>query len=178
MATVIRWRAATLIACGLLAGCGLTQTVTDGTADLATSIFYKKVTTLHLDLSPRAAINTDGAQMPLATMVRVYQLKDRKNVDAADYQTLLHSADGQLKDDVVASTSLLVMPNGRMALDMPMNGDAKFVAVVGLFNRPDPKENRWRLVLSRDDLDPDAPRVIELGDGWLSLVPVKESAGG
>ncbi|HCB9739942.1 TPA: type VI secretion system lipoprotein TssJ, partial [Escherichia coli] len=29
-------------------------------------------------------------------------------------------------------------------------------------------------VLTRDDLNPDKPRTIELGDGWLSLVPVKE----
>ena len=31
------------------------------------------------------------------------------------------------------------------------------MAVVGLFNRPDQKDNRWRLVLTRDDLDPDNP---------------------
>ena len=59
-------------------------------------------------------------------------------------------------------------------LNMPMDEDAQFVAVVGLFNRPDQKDNRWRLVLTRDDLDPDNPRTIELGDGWLGLVPVKE----
>jgi hypothetical protein len=53
MATVTRWWALTLIACGLLAGCGLTQTVTDGTVSITKSIFYKKIKTLHLDL-PRA----------------------------------------------------------------------------------------------------------------------------
>jgi len=36
---------------------------------------------LHLDFEPRAAANADEAQMPLATMVRVYQLKDRQKVD-------------------------------------------------------------------------------------------------
>jgi type VI secretion system protein VasD len=29
-------------------------------------------------------------------------------------------------------------------------------------------------VLTRDDLDPDTPRTIELGNGFLTLVPVKE----
>jgi type VI secretion system protein VasD len=158
----------------LLAGCGLTQTVTDGTVSITKSIFYKKIKTLHLDFTPRTAINADGAQTPLATMVRVYQLRDRKAVDAADYQTLLRKADTVLKDDVLASKELLVMPNGSVTLNMPMDEDAQFVAVVGLFNRPDQKDNRWRLVLTRDDLDPDKPRTIELGDGWLSLVPVKE----
>ena len=174
MTRVTRWWALTLIACGLLAGCGLTQTVTDGTVSMTKSIFYKKIKTLHLDFSPRSAINADGAQTPLATMVRVYQLNDRKSVDAADYQTLLRNADIVLKEDVVASKELLVMPGGSMSLNMPMDENAKFVAVVGLFNRPDLKDNRWRLVLTRDDLDPDKPRTLELGDGWLSLVPVKE----
>jgi len=174
MATVTRWRALTLIACCLLAGCGLTQTVADGTVSVTKSIFYKKIKTLHLDFAPRSAINADGAQIPLATMVRVYQLKDRKSVDSADYQTLLRYADAVLKEDVVATRELLVMPNGSVTLNMPMDEDARFVAVVGLFIRPDLKENRWRQVLSRDDLDPDKPRTIELGDGWLSLVPLKE----
>ena len=174
MAIVTRWWALTLIACGLLTGCGLTQTVTDGTVSITKSIFYKKIKTLHLDFTPRKAINADGAQTPLATMVRVYQLKDRKNIDAADYQTLLRKADTVMKEDELASKELLVMPGGTVTLNMPMDEDAEFVAVVGLFNRPDMQDNRWRLVLTRDDLDPDKPRTIELGDGWLSLVPVKE----
>jgi type VI secretion system protein VasD len=43
-------------------------------------------------------------------MVRVYQLRDRKAVDAANYQTLLRNSDTVLKDDVLASKELLVMP--------------------------------------------------------------------
>jgi len=174
MAIVIRRQALPLIACCLLAGCGLTQTVTDGTVNLAKSIFYKKIKTLHLDFSARSAINADGAQVPLATMVRIYQLKDRKNVDAADYQTLLHSADTALKEDLLASKALLVMPEGSVTLNMLMEEEAQFVAVVALFNRPDRQDNRWRLVLGRDELDPDKPRRIALGDGWLNLVPEKE----
>ncbi|ELW9535457.1 TPA: type VI secretion system lipoprotein TssJ [Enterobacter roggenkampii] len=77
-----------------------------------TSIFYKKIKTLHLDFTPRKAINADGAQTPLATMVRIYQLRDRKAkaVDASDYQTLLSRADTVLKYDVLVSKELLVMP--------------------------------------------------------------------
>ncbi|MBB9856125.1 type VI secretion system lipoprotein TssJ, partial [Escherichia coli] len=57
MVTVIRWWGPMFIACGLLAGCGLTQTVTDGTISITKSIFYKKIKTLHLDFTPRTAIN-------------------------------------------------------------------------------------------------------------------------
>ncbi|AIN19255.1 type VI secretion lipofamily protein [Yersinia rochesterensis] len=167
-------RVLVLTLCSLLVGCGLTQTVKDGTVSMTKSIFYKQIKTLHLDFSPRAAINADGEQTPLATMVWVYQLKDRKNVDSADYQTLLRKADTVLKDDVLASKSVLVMPKGNVTLDMPMDENTQFVAVVGLFNRPDMKDNTWRLVLSRDELDPDKPRTIELGNRGFILVPVKE----
>lgn len=60
-------------------------------------------------------------------MTWVYQLRDRKAADAADYQTLLRNADTVLKDDVLASKSLLVMPKGSVTLKMPMDEDAQFV---------------------------------------------------
>lgn len=174
MAMVLPRRVLTLAVCCLLAGCGLTQAVTDSTVSMTKAVFYKKIKLLHLDFVPRAAVNADGEQTPLATMVRVYQLNDRKKLDAADYPTLLKYAETALKDDLLASTSLLVMPQGHMTLDTALDENAQFVAVVGLFNRPDAKNNRWRLVLKRDDLNADQPRTIELGDGWLSLLPVKE----
>ena len=59
-------------------------------------------------------------------MTWVYQLRDRKAADAADYQTLLRNADTVLKDDVLASKSLLVMPKGSVTLNMPMDEDAQF----------------------------------------------------
>ncbi|MGE4802441.1 type VI secretion system lipoprotein TssJ [Yersinia hibernica] len=174
MATLVTgWRLLLLTLSVPLVGCGLTQTVKDGTVNLTKSIFYKQIKTLHLDFSPRAAINADGEQTPLSTMVRVYQLKERKNVDSADYQTLLRNADTALKDDILASRSVLVMPQGNVTLDMPMDENTQFVAIVGLFNRPDMKENTWRLVLSRDELDPDKPRTIELGSNGFTLVPLK-----
>lgn len=174
MSSVSLRRVALLALCGLLAGCGLTQTVTDGTISMTKAIFYKQIKELHLDFEPRAAANADEAQTPLATMVRVYQLKDRQKVDAADYQKLLRDDESALKEDMLASKSLLVMPKGSVMLNMPMDEEAMYVAVIGLFNRPDMKNNTWRLVLSREDLDPDKPRTIELGNGFLTLVPVKE----
>lgn len=166
--------ASLMLLTALLTGCGLTQTVTDGTVNMTKAIFYKKIKVLHLDFEPRAAANADESQTPLATMVQVYQLKDRQKVDAADYQELLRDADTTLKEDIVASKSLLVMPKGSLTLNIPMNEEAKFVAVVGLFNRPDMHNNTWRLVLTRDDLDPDKPRTIQLNSTGLTLVPVKE----
>ncbi len=86
----------TLIACGLLS---------QAAADSDRHGRYGQHNEIHLlqklnaasGFYPRTAINADGAQTPLATMVRVYQLKDRKAVDAADYQTLLRKADTVLR---------------------------------------------------------------------------------
>jgi type VI secretion system protein VasD len=46
----------------LLAGCGLTQKVTDGTVAVTKSIFYKQVKILHLDIRAREAMN-NGAYL-------------------------------------------------------------------------------------------------------------------
>jgi type VI secretion system protein VasD len=65
----------------ILAGCGLTQSVTDGTVAVTKSIFYKQIKTLHLDIRAREAVNSNAGGVALSTVVRIYQLKDRKTFD-------------------------------------------------------------------------------------------------
>ncbi|HBM3126150.1 TPA: type VI secretion system lipoprotein TssJ, partial [Klebsiella oxytoca] len=42
------------------------------------------------------------------------------------------------------------------------------------FRAPDMVRNDWKLVLRRDDLDPDKPRVIEASQHRLTLQPKKD----
>lgn len=161
----------------LLAGCGLTQSVADGTVSVTKSIFYKQIKTLHLDFNAREALNTDANDMSalsVPTMVRVYQLRDSKAFEQLDYQSLLVDGDTSLKADLLSSREVVVKPGTGALLNMPMEKEAKFVAVVGLFRMPDTQKNSWRLVIDREDLLPDDPRVIELGNNALSLKPVKD----
>lgn len=161
----------------LLAGCGLTQSVADGTVSVTKSIFYKQIKTLHLDFNAREALNTDANDMSalsVPTMVRVYQLRDSKAFEQLDYQSLLVDGDASLKADLLSSREVVVKPGSGALLNMPMEKEAKFVAVVGLFRMPDTQKNSWRLVIDREDLLPDDPRVIELGNNALSLKPVKD----
>lgn len=161
----------------LLAGCGLTQSVADGTVSVTKSIFYKQIKTLHLDFNAREALNTDSNDMSalsVPTMVRVYQLRDSKAFEQLDYQSLLVDGDASLKTDLLSSREVVVKPGTGALLNMPMEKEAKFVAVVGLFRMPDTQKNSWRLVIDREDLLPDDPRVIELGNNALSLKPVKD----
>lgn len=161
----------------LLSGCGLTQTVSDDTSSAIKSIFYRQVKTLHLDLTAREALNTDSVEdvsLSEPVMIRVYQLKDRKTFDKAVYQQLAKDAESALGADVLASRSVVVKPGADTSLDMPLDEQTQCVAVVGLFRAPDQAKNSWKLVLTRDELDPDKPRVIEADNNRLTLQPLKE----
>lgn len=161
----------------LLGGCGLTQSASDGTSSAIKSIFYKQVKTLHLDVTAREALNTDtqeNTSLSEPVMVRVYQLKDRKTLDKTVYPQLVNDAESALGADLLASRSMVVKPGTDASLDMPMDENAQYVAVVGLFRQPDQTKNDWKLLLTRDDLDPDAPRIIEAGNNRLTLQPLKE----
>jgi type VI secretion system protein VasD len=158
----------------LLGGCGLVQSVTDATTSTTEAIFYKQVKTLHLDLSARSAMNTemtDMNAMSVPTLVRIYQLRDSKGLRTLTYDQVLSDGDNFLGADLLEDHSRVVKPGEGVQLNMPLHKDAQAVAVVALFREPDGQNDSWRLMLTRDDLDPDRPRVIELADNRLSLRP-------
>lgn len=160
-----------------LTGCGVTQSVTDATKSAFNSVFYKKIKILHLDFTAREALNTDSREsnsLSQPVVIRVYQLKDRKTFDKTVYQQLLQDDSTILKDDMLASRDVVVKPGGDANLDMPMEEKAQFVAVVGLFRHPDMVNNTWKLVIGREDLDPDKPRILEAGNNHLTLQPLKD----
>ena len=160
-----------------LAGCGLTQSVADGSKSAFNAVFYKKIKVLHLDFTAREALNTDAREsnsLSEPVVVRVYQLKDRKTFDKTVYQQLLKDGETYLKADLLASRDVVVKPGGDATLDMPMETEAQFVAVVGLFRHPDMVNNTWKMVIHREDLDPDKPRILEAGNNHLTLQPLKD----
>ncbi len=162
----------------ILAGCGVTQSVTDGTKSTFNAIFYKKIKVLHLDFTAREALNTDAREnnsLSEPLVVRVYQLKDRKIFDKTVYQQLLQDDDSILQTDLLASQDVVVKPGGDANLDMPMVEETQFVAVVGLFRHPDMVKNTWKLVIKREELDPDKPRILEAGNNHLTLQPLKDN---
>ena len=157
--------------------CGLTQKISDGASSAVKSVFYRQVKTLRLDFSARNALNTDNREDNSASqpvMVRVYVLKDRKTFDKTVYQQLAAEGEDILKDDQLASRSLVLKPGTEMSLTMPLDEQAQYVAVVALFRAPDLTKNDWKLVLAREDLDPDRARVIEASHHQLVLQPRKE----
>lgn len=160
-----------------LTGCGVTQGITDGTKSAFNAVFYKKIKVLHLDFTAREALNTDSREsnsLSEPVVIRVWQLKDRKTFDKTVYQQLLRDGDTILKADLLATRDVVVKPGGDANLDMPMEEDAQFVAVAGLFRHPDRVNNTWKLVIGREDLDPDKPRILEAGNNHLTLQPLRD----
>lgn len=160
-----------------LPGCGLTQSVYDGTRSAGSSIFYKKIKILHLDFTAREALNTDtrdNHSSPQSVMIRVFQLKDRKAFDTLVYQQLASDGDPLLGADLLASRDLVLTPGGAVNLNMPMEPQAQFVAVVALFRQPDLPKNSWQQVIEREALDPDLPRVLEAAENSVNLLPLNK----
>lgn len=157
-----------------LSGCGLTQKVSDGTVAVTKSIFYKQVKTLHLDIQARDGVNNNASGAALATVVRIYQLKDRKTFDGTDYPSLFAEDSQAIKADLVAEKDIRIRPGAAVSIDVPLDEKAQYVAVAGMFLAPDITNDTWRLVLSRDDLDPDKTRQIELNNQGMTLLPLKD----
>lgn len=158
----------------LLTGCGLTQTVSESTVSLTKSIFYKEIKTLHLDFLAREAVNKNAQGIALSTVVRIYQLKDRKAFDSANYQSLFAEDSTLVKADLVAQKDIRVRPGESVTLDIPLETEAQYIAVAGMFISPEQSEDSWRVVLSREDLDPDKARIIELKTQGLALMPLED----
>lgn len=163
-----------LMVSGLLSGCGLTQRVSDGAVSMTKAVFYKQVNTLHLDIMARPATNNNASGAPLSTVVRIYQLKDRKTFDSTDYPSLFASDSQAIKADLLAEKDVSVRPDETVSIDMPMEKETQYVAVAGMFLSPNQEKNNWRVVLKRDELDPDKARQIELKDQGLTLLPLKD----
>ena len=148
----------------VLSGCGLIQKVVDESKSVASAVFYKQIKILHLDFFSRSALNTDAEDTPLSTMVHVWQLKTREDFDKADYDTLFMQEEKTLEKDVLA----------KHTVNVPLDKETQFVAIIGQFYHPDEKSDSWRLVIKRDELEADKPRSIELMRSDLRLLPLKD----
>ena len=157
----------------LLSSCGTWQKTKQGTASIADAVFYRQVNTLHLTFTARMALNQDDAQQSMPLRLNILQLSTRQHLDNAEYSSLLTQPDWVLKESLLAQRQLSVMPGQSVSLDMPMEKQAQFVAVVGLFRQPDRERGTWKRVLSREELDADSPRTIEVRDNTLNLELLK-----
>lgn len=122
-----------------------------------------------MDLSAREGANKNAQGIALSTVVRIYQLKDRKAFDSANYQSLFMQDSTVVKTDLLAQKDVRIRPGESVTVDIPLEKEAQYVAVAGMFISPEQSEDSWRVVLRREDLDPDKARVLELNNQTLAL---------
>lgn len=65
-------------------------------------------------------------------------------------------------------------PGEPVIVDMPMETSAQFIAVAAMFTDLDLTQNSWRLIPTRNDLDPARLHIIETSQSQPTLHPLKE----
>ncbi|MEI6928071.1 type VI secretion system lipoprotein TssJ, partial [Klebsiella pneumoniae] len=101
---------------------------------------------LTLEFTAREAITTvarETQSLSEQVVVSIYQLKARQTFDRLVYQQLLEEGDILLAADLLASRDVVIGPGGDASLNMPLEAEATFVAIVGLFRHPDTQRNTW-----------------------------------
>lgn len=159
-----------LIFANTLYGCGIFQSISDGTTKVAKAIFVRDVKTLHLDFTARAELNTDDDSHPSPVFIRVYQLRYAKSFESASYQSLVTNDKDILGETLLDMKEIILKPNTSISLDVPLDVNADYVGVIALFKEPDLKMDNWRILLKRSDLNVSRARKIIANKFMLELI--------
>lgn len=81
--------------------------------------------------------------MALPLVVRVYQLRNKDRLEQADFQSLWKNDQDVLGDDLVDRREFTLHPNAKKLIEVDRIEGAEYVAIMGLFRRPD-DQNKWR----------------------------------
>jgi type VI secretion system protein VasD len=113
---------------------------------------------IFLQADPQLNLNEQGQPMPVE--VRVLLLRERDVFDTLDFEVVWRDAATALVKDLVTSASLTVFPGKLKIYPMKSGPGASYVALVGIFRRPE--QQSWKYVVdikeqnrrcaARDDL--------------------------
>ncbi|MWP50316.1 MULTISPECIES: type VI secretion system lipoprotein TssJ [unclassified Gilliamella] len=156
-----------------LMGCGIAQSVSETAVEIKDSVFKWNVRTLHLDLKARAELNSDDDGRSSPVVIRIYQLKDADNFNAASYQELVDNDSEILQESLIESKEVVLKPDTSISIDTPFDKKADAVGVIALFKEPNLKDNSWRIVLERGDLYITEPRQIIASQYSIKLMEEK-----
>ena len=92
-----------------VSGCGMWQSVKDGTVAATQAVFETKVEQMNLVVTARGALNQDARDVSLPVVLRIYQLKDDKPFATATYAQLLAGTEA-LKAATLSAATLLATP--------------------------------------------------------------------
>lgn len=78
----------------------------------------------------------DESGQSLAVVIRVYQLKSPKTIEDAEFEQIWQHDRETLSDDVLSAVELTLAPNDLKVLNVKRVEDARYLAAIGLFRRP------------------------------------------
>ena len=96
-------------------------------------------------LAAGANLNPDNSGNALSVVVRIYQLKDKGRLEAADYPALLKSDKDVLSDDFLDRQERIVQPGAQELIELRANPIAAYLGVVALFRSP--SGDTWRKIV-------------------------------
>ena len=105
----------------------------------------KEPVRVNMVLNASTNVNPDAAGQALSVVVRVYQLKDKGRIEAADYNALWKSDRETLSDDLLERQERVVQPGTQEMLEIQANPMANYIAAVALFRNP--SGDTWRRII-------------------------------
>jgi type VI secretion system protein VasD len=107
---------------------------------------------LRLVLKATDRLNPGDRGEPLATVVRIYQLKNSNKISDAGFDELLDNDKTVLAEDLVDVKELTLQPSQQLTPPVPRLDGAQYLAVVGLFRQP--AGTSWRVLYHLPTADP------------------------
>lgn len=153
-----------------LKGCGMVHSISEKASDFSNSIFTWNIRTLHLDITARSELNMDDEGRSSPVVIRIYQLKKANTFDSVSYQDLVDQDSNVLKESLLESKEIVLKTNTAIAIDIPFDKKAKVVGITAFYKEPNIKDNSWRLVLKRGDLNINKPREIVAKQYTITLM--------
>jgi len=90
-------------------------------------------------------VNPDPSGQALSVVVRIYQLKDKGRLEAADYNAIWRTDKETLSDDFLDRQERVVQPGTQEMLEIKANPMATYLGVVALFRNP--SGDTWRKII-------------------------------
>ena len=107
---------------------------------------------LHLALFGSERLNPGDRGEPLATVVRIYQLKRPDKLSDATFDQLLDNDKTALGEDLVGMQEVTLHPAERLDPPVQRKDEVQYLAVVGLFRQP--AGTSWRVLYHLPTPDP------------------------
>lgn len=99
-----------------------------------------------------AVMNRDSSGKSLSVAVRIYQLKDATEFSKLTFDTVASGRPESelLGQDLLGQNEIIMVPNGKSAINDKLLDGTKYLGIVGLFRQPDP--NYWRFLIDADKI--------------------------